>query len=203
MISYGICLSLFSLLFNYFLIVLDEELKDYEILYDYIIGDDSINIDGITKNYYPKINDSIIMDISVKHNGVWVDVTRTFFVKEYTPIQYDSYYMILRSIRRGESILKSGVSGGDVYNEVNKEFILNGTSLVHHAGHLISIDPVSVPEFVSGEKNIVKKDDIVAIESGIYKEFGIRLENDYLVEDDECINLFEDLMPIDIEEYVL
>ena len=81
--------------------------------------------------------------------------------------------------------------------------ILNDLSLVHHAGHLISIDPVSIPEFVSGEKNTVKKDDIVAIESGIYKEFGIRLENDYLVEDDECINLFEVLMPIDIEEYVL
>ena len=76
-------------------------------------------------------------------------------------------------------------------------------NLVHHAGHLISNEPVSVPEFIKDENNIIKTGDIVAIESGIYKDFGIRLENDYLVLDDRCINLFEELMPIDIEEYVL
>ena len=190
-------------LFNKFKVVLDKELKDYEILYDYIIGEESKNIDGITKNYYPKINDSIIMDISVKFDEVWVDVTRTFFVKKYTSKQKEAYYMILRSIRNGESILKNGVSGDTVYNEVNKEFILNNMNLVHHAGHLISNEPVSVPEFIKDEYNIVNAGDIVAIESGIYKDFGIRLENDYLVLDDKCINLFEELMPIDIEEYVL
>ncbi len=190
-------------LFNNFKVVLDKELKDYEILYDYIIGEESKNIDGITKNYYPKINDSIIMDISVKFDEVWVDVTRTFFVKKYTSKQKEAYYMIFRSIRNGESILKNGVSGDTVYNEVNKEFILNKMNLVHHAGHLISNEPVSVPEFIENENNIVKTGDIVAIESGIYKDFGIRLENDYLVLNDRCINLFEELMPIDIEEYVL
>ena len=39
------------------------------------------------------------------------------------------------------------------------------------------------------------------IESGIYKDFGIRLENDYLITESGCENLFD--YPLDIENFII
>ena len=85
----------------------------------------------------------------------------------------------------------------NVYNE-------NGETLVHHAGHLIKDTPVAEPRFILGEERTLHLGDIVAIESGVYTGgFGLRLENDYLITADGYENLFERLMPLDIDNYVL
>ena len=190
-------------LFKNFTLSLDCELKDYKIVYDYICGRDSVNIDGVTSGYYLKPNDTIIMDISVYHEGVWHDVTRTYFVGGYTSEQLEVYNLIKRSIKAGESALKAGVSGEEMYKAVNREFKKEGLNLVHHAGHLISKEVVSQPQFLEGKTACVYAGDIVAIESGLYNGFGIRLENNYLVMETRADNLFEDLMPLNIEDYVL
>ena len=41
------------------------------------------------------------------------------------------------------------------------------------------------------------------IESGCYDAFGIRLENDYQITSAGAENLFENLMRLEIKEYVL
>jgi hypothetical protein len=41
------------------------------------------------------------------------------------------------------------------------------------------------------------------VESGLYCDFGIRLENDYLLNTDGAVDCFEQLLPLDIKEYVL
>ena len=59
------------------------------------------------------------------------------------------------------------------------------------------------PQFLPYNAGKVFDGDLVAIESGLYQRFGIRLENDYLIKNDGAIDLFIDLMPLDIKEYVL
>ena len=50
---------------------------------------------------------------------------------------------------------------------------------------------------------LIEIGNFYTLEPGFYKGFGIRLENDYLLTDSELENLFEDLMPLDIKEYIL
>ena len=82
-------------LFENFTGVLDKELKDYQIKYDYICGKDTLNVDGVTKNYLLADGDTIIMDISVGFDGVWCDVTRTFFVGGYSSNQEQIFNPII------------------------------------------------------------------------------------------------------------
>ena len=53
-------------LFSAFTASLDSELGEYEIVYDYLLGADSANIDGRTDDaYIPVRHDPVLMDISV------------------------------------------------------------------------------------------------------------------------------------------
>lgn len=193
-----------SVSFSAFLSSLDKELIDYEIEYDHLLGGETELIGGETKNYTPKLNDVILLDISVKHQGVWCDVTRAFFVGGYTKEQKERFELIKKTIAKGEKELYNGNLAENVYKAVNKVYEENGLNLVHHAGHLIADAPVSEPRFILGEPRAINTGDIVAIESGVYLDgFGIRLENDYLITDSGYENLSEELMPLDIDNYVL
>ena len=190
-------------LFKNFTNSLDKELVKYDIVYDYICGSDSVNIDGVSKGYYLKEKDVVLMDISVYHEGIWHDVTRTYFVGSYDKEQERVYNLIKRSLRAGEGALKHGAKARDIYNAVNGEFEKEGKTLVHHAGHLIAKEVISQPQFLPNATGEIKLGDIVAIESGLYEGFGIRLENNYLVNENGAEDLFENLMPLNIEDYVL
>lgn len=190
-------------LFKNFTKSLKKELGEYKIKYDYICGKDTLNIDGHSRGYLLKEGDTIIMDISLYYDGVWCDVTRTFFVGGVSERQRAVFNLIVSSIRAGERVLKSGVSAEEVYNAVNGEYLKEGELLVHHAGHKIGSRRLLQPQFLPQKSKRLKEFDLVAIESGLYKDFGIRLENDYLVKNNGCKNLFEQLMPFEIEEYVL
>lgn len=190
-------------LFGNFTDTLNKELGEYELKYDYLCGKDSLNIDGITEGYVPKTGDTIIMDISVGKGGVWCDVCRTYFIGVVNDEQRKVYEMIRRSIKAGEQVLKDGAKASDIYQAVNGIFALRGQELVHHAGHRIGKEPLMQPQFLAGEPAPVEEGDLVTIESGSYLDFGIRLENDYYIDKDGAENLFEDLMPLEIKEYVL
>ena len=190
-------------LFENFTDVLDKELKDYQIKYDYICGKDTLNVDGVTKNYLLADGDTIIMDISVGFDGVWCDVTRTFFVGGYSSNQEQIFNLIKDSLERGKKALKNGAFALDIYNAVNQAFVEKGKRLIHHAGHKIGQSCLLQPQFLPDNDGAVYLNDLVAIESGLYEDFGIRLENDYLITKDGTVDLFTDLMPLDIKEYVL
>ncbi|MBQ8684015.1 MAG: M24 family metallopeptidase [Clostridia bacterium] len=190
-------------LFEPFTRSLKQELGEYDILYDYILGKDSVNIDGVTKNYLPQVGDTIIMDISVGRNGVWCDICRTFFVGEVSEEQEAVYEMIKQSIRSGEAALKRGAKAEDIYRAVNAVYQENGRQLVHHAGHKIGEQALLQPQFLAGNTTPVEADRAYTIESGCYDGFGIRLENDYWVGETTTENLYEPIMNLNIKEYVL
>ena len=190
-------------LFEPFTRSLTQELGEYDILYDYIFGEDSLHIDGVSRNYMPQVGDTVIMDISVGRNGVWCDICRTFFVGEVSEEQERVYEMVKRSLRRGEAALRSGATARDVYRAVNAVYRENGKKLVHHAGHRIGEQALLRPQFLPDNTTPIEAGNAYTIESGCYDGFGIRLENDYWVGEDETENLYEPMMSLDIKEYVL
>ncbi len=182
---------------------LKRSLGEYEIVYDYIWGKDTLNIDGVTKNYVPQAGDTLIMDISVKKNGVWCDVCRTFFVGEPSEAQRTVFELIKQSLRAGHAALKAGAKACEIYRSVNTVYELSGKTLVHHAGHKIGEAPVMQPQFLDGNETPLVCGDLYTIESGLYEDFGIRLENDYLLTENGAKDLFEELLPLNIKEYIL
>ena len=190
-------------LFRPFIRSLDRELGEYEILYDYLFGKDSLNIDGVTKNYLPQKGDTVIMDISIGQNGVWCDICRTFFVGGVSEEQERIYEMIRQSIRSGEAALRSGATAEEIYHAVNAVYAENGKQLIHHAGHKIGERALLQPQFLAGNATRIEADCAYTIESGCYEGFGIRLENDYWVSENATENLYEPMMHFDIKEYVL
>lgn len=182
--------------------VLDRRLGEYGFKYDYLFGRDTRRVDGVSRGYVPADRDTVIMDISVGKNGVWCDVCRTFFIGGYTPEQEKKYEMIKASIKCGERVLRAGNAARDVYLAVNSVYGRSGKKLIHHAGHRIGDSPLVQPQFLE-DNAAVMESGFYTIESGDYGESGIRLENDYFVSDGEPENLFEDLMSLDIKEYVL
>jgi Xaa-Pro aminopeptidase len=190
-------------LFENFSGSLKESLGEYKTVYDYIWGKDTLNIDGITKGYIPKKGDTVIMDISVGVDGVWCDVCRTFFVGEISSEQRKSFELIKNTVRAGHSALKPSATAESVYLAVNSVYSEKGKTLVHHAGHQIGNEPLMQPQFLEGRKEIIEEGKTYTIESGLYEGFGIRLENNYLVNKEGAEDLFEDLLPLDIEEYLL
>ena len=186
-----------------FLGFIKNSLVGCKIKYDFICGKDTHNIDGVTKGYIPRQGDTLIIDISVRFDGVWCDVCRTFFFGEPTDRQKSVYQMIERSIESGENALKPRAKASDVYDAVNKVYLQCGLNLVHHAGHKIGTRALMQPQFLADKNATVKLGGLYTIESGLYDGFGIRLENDYLITNGGAKNLFIDLMPFDIEEYIL
>lgn len=178
-------------------------LGDYELLCDYIWGNDSKNIDGVTENYIPQKGDTLIMDISVGKDGTWCDVCRTFFVGDVSSLQRERFELIKKSLRRGHRTLREGVSASEVYNAVNEVYEKEGKTLIHHAGHKIGEKALLQPQFLKDNNTFLEKDTYYTIESGLYEDFGIRLENDFLVKENGAEDLFEMLLPLDIEEYIL
>lgn len=183
--------------------ILQEELSDYKLIYDFLCGKDTLGVDGITKNYIPQTGDTVIIDLSIGKNGIWCDVCRTFFVGKCSPEQSDSYELVLTSLRAGEKCLKAGVTAREMYCVVSEELKKRGNELIHHAGHRIGGEPVMEPQFVA--ENFTKLDNgiFVTIETGCYNEFGIRLENDYYINENNAENLIERFLSLDIEEYIL
>ena len=190
-------------LFENFTQSLEKALGMYALKYDFLCGAESLNVDGITTGYAPKKGDTVIMDISVGKDGVWCDVCRTFFIEEVSSEQAAYYEMIYQSIKAGERVLKAGVTARELYEAVNGEYQKQGKRLIHHAGHRIGEEPLLQPQFLPENETSVADGMLVTLESGCYEGFGIRLENVYYVNEQGAENLFEDLMPMGIEEYIL
>ena len=191
-------------LFTAFSNSLKQSLGDYETVYDYIWGKDSLNIDGITHDYIPQTGDTLIMDISVGVDGVWCDVCRTFFVGAISDEQERVYRTVLRSLRAGHKALRADVRACDVYAAANAVYAAEGKTLVHHAGHRIGDQPLLQPQFLADNDTPLVCGETYTVETGLYDGFGIRLENNYLVTKQGAEDLFEEILPPEnIKEYIL
>ena len=78
-----------------------------------------------------------------------------------------------------------------------------GGMMPHHGGHLVGPEPYMKPAFEEGCGEIVEADDICTLEPGVYLpgEWGMRVENDYLVTAEGVENLFD--YPRELEYFVV
>ena len=126
------------------------------------------------------------------------DVCRTFCVGgRPAQRQSEAFALACDALALGESLLKPGVRGSDVYFAV-KEFLdgapATGRSFHHHVGHGIGLHGHEAPRLVPLSGDVLMPGDVVTVEPGIYvaaNQGGIRVENNFLITETGAEKLFD------------
>lgn len=170
---------------------------------DIVAGVRTAEIEGDATDYVLKDGDALILDLQFKYQGVWTDTTRTFFIGAPAPEVIKAYELCLSAKKSGENALKNGVCAKEIYAVVRNAFEPFEENFPHHAGHLFGVERVMQPQFLPERNETISVNDFVTLEPGIYfkDKFGIRVEDNYIVEENGAQNLF--LYPLNIEYFVI
>ena len=162
---------------------------------DFVGGARTGAIEGPPTDYAFQEGDLFILDLSVRRGEVWSDTCRTFFVGAPTPRQREAYAAVLACQDEGMRHVRAGVVASSVRPPMMEVLSALGFAglMPHHGGHLVGPEPYLKPAFEEGCDGIVEAGDICTLEPGIYVpgEWGMRVENDYLVTADGVENLFD------------
>jgi Xaa-Pro aminopeptidase len=126
-------------------------------------------------------NNFLMLDFGVKVSGYCSDFTRTLFLGTPNKFQEKIYNIVLRSQLAAIKKVSLGNYGDEV--DFAARSIINhagyGKNYIHGTGHGVTKQIHDLPNFKASSGDIIKKDDIVTIEPGIYlpKKFGIRIED--------------------------
>lgn len=179
--------------------------EPHEFIGDFVGGSRTGAIEGPPTDYVFRAGDLFILDLSVKRGAVWSDTCRTFFLGEPTPRQREAYAAVLACQDEGARMVRAGVVASSVRPPMMDVLEARGFGglMPHHGGHLVGPAPYLKPAFEAGCDETVEAEDICTLEPGIYlpDEWGMRVENDYLVTDDGLKNLFD--YPRGIEYFVV
>ena len=179
--------------------------EPHEFIGDFVGGARSGAIEGPATDYAFRPGDAFVLDLSVRRGEAWSDTCRTFFFGEPTAAQRSAYETVIACQELGERIVRPGVVFEDVKTEVEGFLVSRGYGgkMPHHVGHLVGPKPYMKPAFEPGDRSVLEAGVVCTLEPGLYFEgdFGIRVENDYLVGKDGLENLFD--YPRDIDFFIL
>ena len=170
---------------------------------DLISGKRSAEIEGGPTDRRIEYGDVVLLDLQVCANGQWSDLTRVYFMGEATEKHRMAYEQVVRALAAGEAMLHPGSKARDIWNTTHNAA---GTefAFTHHAGHRIGTEEIVIePRFVPESEDILKEGMIVTLEPAVYlpNEFGIRLENNYLITESGFKRLCS--LPLSITEYIV
>ena len=172
---------------------------------DLISGERTADIEGAPSERIIKYGDAVLLDLQIFSENNWSDLTRVYFVGQMTDKQEKAYSQVVNAIKTGEANLLPGKSGNDLWNLVH-DAVGSKYAFTHHAGHRIGNSPeeiVAEPRFVPGCTEVLKPGMTVTLEPAVYYpgEFGIRLENNYLITENGYERLCS--LPLDAADYIV
>ncbi len=134
--------------------------------------------------------DFIVIDAAAKYAGYHADMTRPPVVEEATDRHRDIYAIVKESQQRGLDAAKAGVSCKDV-DSACRDYIEDqgfGEYFIHGTGHGIGLEIHTWPRFSQLSEEVLKKNNVMTIEPGIYFSGwgGIRIEDDVIIHEDNC-----------------
>ena len=187
--------------------IVDDMLSDvsHEFIGDFVGGKRCGLIGGDPTEYKLAYGDGFILDLSVRCASTWSDTCRTFFLGEPTHEIEKAYDAVLKIQSFGAELVKPGMCAEGI--KINAEMLLEdmgyGSMMPHHMGHIIGAKPYMTPAFDIGHKGAVQVGDFFALEPGLYvgESWGIRVENDYLLQSDGAKLLFD--YPTEIEHFIV
>jgi len=179
--------------------------ESHAFIGDFVGGARSGSIEGPATDYVFKPGDAFILDLSVRRGDWWSDTCRTFFFGAPSDAQRAAYEAVVATQDLAFGLVKPGVVAEDVKTQV-EAFLVGrgfGGKMPHHVGHLIGEKPYLKPAMEPGDRTVMSEGMICTLEPGLYFEgdFGIRVENDFLIGPDGLENLFD--YPRELEKFIL
>jgi Xaa-Pro aminopeptidase len=175
----------------------------------------------VDNNQILKDGEMLLLDVACEYAGWNADMTRTIPVNgKFTPRQRQVYDAVLRIMRFSNRILRPGILLPDyqkqVIGEIEKELIGLGLFTAEQAAAQDESKPLVARYFMHGVSHHLGLDVhdvstpfqavapgmLFTIEPGIYireENLGIRLENDFLIGENENIDLMASI-PIEADD---
>lgn len=127
------------------------------------------------------IDSPVIVDCGAKVDHYCADMTRTFRLDSDEHLR--RYEVCLRAQEEAISMCRDGVKLAAVDKKVRDVLGEEGLAedFIHSTGHGIGLEVHEGPSISKGAKGVFKKGMVVCIEPGIYRDFGIRIEDMVLV----------------------
>ncbi len=170
---------------------------------DLISGERTADIDGEPTERIIKKGDIVLFDLQIYSDGMWSDLTRVYFVGEPSEKQKTAYEAVMKAVSEGEKLLRPGTKGKDIWNTMHKA-IGDEFAFAHHGGHRIGKDNFYLaPSFLPDSEEELKCGEIITLEPAVYYpgEFGIRLENNYIITENRYQRLCS--LPMEISHYMV
>ena len=170
---------------------------------DLISGERTADVEGEPTERVINTGDIVLFDLQVYTDGMWSDLTRVYFVGNTTEKQVVAYEKIRKAILTGERLLRPGTKGKDIWKTMRKA-IGSEFAFTHHGGHRIDKDNFYLgPSFLPDSEEELKYGEIITLEPAVYYpgEFGIRLENNYIITENGYQRLCS--LPMEISHYIV
>jgi Xaa-Pro aminopeptidase len=169
-------------------------------------GPNSINLHWSINDRQMQDGDVVVCDIGADYNGYTGDLTRTLPVNgKFTPRQKAIYEIVLSAQEAAKAVMKPGMSFSKVDSAANKALsdglIRLGlikdarTELRKYYTHGLS-HSIGLTVHDVGGLGTLEPGMIITIEPGLYvkeENIGIRIEDDFLITDNGCIRLSENV----------
>lgn len=140
-----------------------------------------------------KNNTFVLMDFGAVYDGYHSDMTRTVCVGKPTDKMAEVYNIVLKAQERALSQIKAGKTGNEI-DALSRDYIKEkgyGEYFGHGLGHSVGMEIHEFPNCNPSSKTVLEKNMIMTVEPGIYLpgEFGVRIEDFVIVEQDGCHNM--------------
>jgi len=141
----------------------------------------------ITSSKKLKKGDIILMDMGVKYRGYCSDLTRIIafgIIEPHLKEVKKSYNPVKEAKKISVDLYRIGVFINKAEEKARGFLAKHGLEryFTHSLGHSLGIDIHEPPSCSLKEKGVFKKGMVLTCEPGIYlKDYGIRIEDDYLV----------------------
>ncbi|MGI6589748.1 MAG: M24 family metallopeptidase [Candidatus Iainarchaeum sp.] len=140
-------------------------------------GENTSNIHHVSSSKKLEKESAVLIDAGAKYKGYYADLTQSYWFGKKEPTTYTNLIKkINESILRVEEKLKEGTKANELWEACK-------IKMSHALGHGIGVEEHDYPTGIGAKSNWkLKKGMIIAIEPAIYtKQFGIRIEHDYLI----------------------
>jgi Xaa-Pro aminopeptidase len=118
-----------------------------------------------------------VIDFGIKYKNYCTDTTRTIFLGSPTKKELQTYNRVLEAQKNAVGACKAKAKAADIVSQVNKDLGDHAELFTHGLGHGFGIKIHEQPNLKPDSKDVLKENMFVTIEPGIYKEFGIRIED--------------------------
>ena len=142
------------------------------------------------------------MDIFPRNieNGYYADITRTIVKGKPSKILKDMFKVVKNGQSLGVKLVKAGMDSRIIHNTIKNLFDESGfltdfekknpDGFIHSTGHGLGLE-IHEPPRVSSLKEILKANQVITIEPGLYYSNigGVRIEDTVVVTKEGCMSL--------------